>query len=50
VTYTATFTPRRSGELFVYVNDSMVGIPGRVDTFYKNNKGKADLILQVLDE
>jgi hypothetical protein len=23
---------------------------GRVDTFYKNNKGKADLILQVLDE
>jgi uncharacterized protein (DUF2235 family) len=50
VSYTATFTPRRSGELFVYVNDSVVGIPGRVDTFYKNNKGKADLILQVLDE
>jgi uncharacterized protein (DUF2235 family) len=50
VSYTATFTPRRSGELFVYVNDSVVGIPGHVDMFYGNNKGKADLILQVLDE
>jgi uncharacterized protein (DUF2235 family) len=50
VSYTATFTPRRSGELFVYVNDSVIGVPGYVDTFYKNNKGKADLILQVLDE
>lgn len=48
--YTATFTPRRTGQLFVYVNDSVIGIPGYVDTFYKNNKGKADLILQVIDE
>jgi hypothetical protein len=48
--FTATFTARKSGELFVYVNDAVIGIPGYVDTFYKNNKGKADLILQVIDE
>jgi uncharacterized protein (DUF2235 family) len=48
--YTATFRARKSGELFVYVNDTVIGIPGFVDTFYKNNKGKADLILQALDE
>jgi len=48
--YTATFRARKSGELFVYVNDAVIGIPGYVDTFYKNNKGKADLILQVLDD
>jgi uncharacterized protein (DUF2235 family) len=49
--YTAKFKARRSGELFVYVNDSVIGIPGYFDVFYKpNNKGKADLTLQVLDE
>jgi uncharacterized protein (DUF2235 family) len=48
--YTATFTARKSGELFVYVNDAVVGVPGYVDTFYKNNKGKADLIVQAIDE
>ena len=49
--YTATFKARRSGEVFVYVNDSVIGIPGYFDRFYTlNNKGKADLTLQVLDE
>ena len=48
--YTATFTARKSGELFVYVNDSVIGIPGYVDTFYRNNKGKAELTVQALDE
>jgi len=48
--YTATFRARKSGELFVYVNDSVIGIPGYVDTFYKNNKGTADVMLQVIDE
>jgi hypothetical protein len=46
--YTATFEARRSGELFVYVNDSVVGIPGLFDTFYRNNKGKADLTVELL--
>jgi uncharacterized protein (DUF2235 family) len=48
--FTATFRARKSGELFVYVNDAVIGIPGYVDTFYKNNKGKADVTLQALDE
>jgi hypothetical protein len=48
--YTATFTARKSGELFVYVNDAVIGMPGYVDTFYKNNKGRADVTLQAIDE
>jgi uncharacterized protein (DUF2235 family) len=48
--YTATFRARKSGELFVYVNDAVIGIPGYVDTFYKNNKGKADVTLQAIDQ
>ena len=48
--YTATFRARKSGELFVYVNDSVIGIPGYVDMFYKNNKGTAEVMLQAVDE
>ena len=49
--YSATFKARKSGEVFVYVNDSVVGIPGYFDAFYRsNNKGKAELTLQLLDE
>jgi len=48
--YTATFQARKSGELFVYVNDSVVGIPGYFDCFYKNNKGKAELTVELLKD
>jgi hypothetical protein len=49
--YTAQFTARKSGELFVYVNDTVVGIPGYFDVFYaSNNKGKADLTLELLED
>jgi len=49
--YTAKFKARKSGEVFVYVNDSVVGIPGYFDYFYTlNNKGRADLTLQLLDD
>ena len=49
--YTATFTAKKSGELFVYVNDSVVGWPGYFDYFYGlNNKGTAELTLQPVDE
>jgi hypothetical protein len=48
--YTATFKARKSGELFVYVNDTVVGIPGYFDVFYKNNKGKADLTIELLKD
>jgi hypothetical protein len=28
--------PTRKGELFVFVNDAVVGIPGLYDVFYRN--------------
>ena len=49
--YTAQFRARKSGELFVYVNDTVIGIPGYFDVFYtSNNKGKADLTLELLED
>ena len=49
--YSATFRARKSGELFVYVNDSVIGIPGLFDVFYtSNNKGKADLKIELLPD
>lgn len=35
----------RDGELFVFVNDAVVGIPGLYDLFYRNNRGAADLVV-----
>ena len=53
--YKATFKAPRDGELFVYVNDSVIGFPGYFDMFYRpdkwtrmTNKGKADLTLELL--
>jgi hypothetical protein len=37
----AEFTPRRSGELYIYVNDAMLLWPGMVNFFYDNNSGSA---------
>jgi uncharacterized protein (DUF2235 family) len=49
--YTATFRAQKSGEVFVYVNDAVIGIPGSIDYFYRsNNKGKADLTLELLPD
>ena len=36
-----TFRARRTGELFLYVNDAVIGIPGLAAISYKNNEGKA---------
>jgi len=49
-TYSARFKAKTSGELFAYVNDSVVGLPGYFDAFYKNNKGKADLTIEALPD
>jgi uncharacterized protein (DUF2235 family) len=35
--------PTRSGELFIFVNDAVLGIPGLYDVFYGNNKGTGKL-------
>ena len=31
--------PTRKGELFIFVNDAVIGIPGLYDVFYRNNAG-----------
>jgi hypothetical protein len=33
----------RDGELFIFVNDAVVGVPGLFDVFYRNNVGIADV-------
>lgn len=38
--------PTRSGELFIFVNDAVVGIPGLYDVFYRNNAGTGRLTVQ----
>ena len=43
--YTAKFTAQKSGEVFVYVNDAVIGIPGLFDYFYhiqQQGKGRSD--------
>lgn len=35
----------RDGELFIFVNDAVIGIPGLYDSFYRNNGGAADLVV-----
>jgi hypothetical protein len=42
--YKASFKAAKDGEVFVYVNDSIVSWLG-LDRFYGNNKGKADLTI-----
>ncbi len=37
----AEMTARRSGELFLFVNDAVLPIPGWFDYFYRNNHGRA---------
>ncbi len=33
----------RDGELFLFVNDAVLGVPGLIDVFYRNNVGTADV-------
>ncbi|MDP3693971.1 DUF2235 domain-containing protein [Bradyrhizobium sp.] len=35
--------PTRKGELFIFVNDAVIGIPGLYDVFYRNNEGTGKL-------
>jgi hypothetical protein len=43
------FRARRSGELFLYVNDAVVGLPGVVaGVFFENNKGEAQVTIKHL--
>jgi uncharacterized protein (DUF2235 family) len=38
--------PRRDGELFLYVNDAVLGVPGVRRAFYANNQGTATLTVR----
>ena len=52
--YVTTFKARRNGELFVYVNDAVLALPGAVDYFYAGDKGRnrgtASLLVSLLPE
>ena len=38
---TVAFRARRTGELFLYVNEAVLDIPGIADVLYRNNEGSA---------
>ena len=40
-TLISDITANATGELFLYVNDAVLTLPGLTDVFYKNNSGKA---------
>jgi uncharacterized protein (DUF2235 family) len=42
------FRPTRDGELFVFVNDAVIGLPGLYRAFYRNNSGAARLTIERL--
>jgi hypothetical protein len=44
--WTASFTPRSDGEVFVYVNDTSIFLPWLFHAFYDNNQGKAVVSLK----
>jgi hypothetical protein len=41
----ASIKPTRDGELFLYVNDMIVAVPGMSDLFYRNNGGTAKVTI-----
>ncbi|MET0599256.1 MAG: DUF2235 domain-containing protein [Mesorhizobium sp.] len=49
-TLVAYLQPQSSGELYLYVNDAAVMLPGLVDAFYPNNRGSARLTVERLPE
>ena len=42
------FRPRRSGELFLYVNEAVIAWPGHWDLFYRANQGEAEVKIRHL--
>ena len=43
-----SFRPTRDGELFVFVNEAVIGLPGLYRAFYRNNTGMARLTVERL--
>lgn len=46
--YKARFLARRNGEIFLYVNDAVLGLPWLHSHFLKNNRGTAKITLKLL--
>jgi uncharacterized protein (DUF2235 family) len=40
----------RSGELFLFVNDAVIGLPWMWDRFYANNQGQARVVIRRVEE
>jgi uncharacterized protein (DUF2235 family) len=43
----ALIRPTRNGELFMYVNDAVIGVPGYYNYFYRNNRGSAKVLIHM---
>src|SRR5688572_3229323 len=48
--YVAKLKPRNSGELYLFVNDAVIGFPWLVDRFYRNNHGTAQITVMEAKE
>jgi hypothetical protein len=46
----AEITPRTSGELYMFVNDAIVALPGLSGRFYRNNRGSATVLVEEIGE
>ena len=46
----AEIEARSSGELFIYVNDAVLMVPGWSDLFYSNNTGEAEVDVTLLNK
>jgi len=46
VILSSEFTARSAGELFLYVNDAELVIPGMYNLFYQNNSGSAEVTFE----
>jgi uncharacterized protein (DUF2235 family) len=44
--FAGTFTAKDSGEVFLFVNDAVIGLPGLMNIFYANNAGEARVTIQ----
>jgi uncharacterized protein (DUF2235 family) len=46
--YRAPFTAQRGGELFLYVNDAVIGLPWLNDYYFKKNAGTAKVTVRLM--
>jgi len=42
--------PQTTGELFLYVNDAVLGFPGTWSHFYTNNRGTVEVEIRMISE